>query len=112
MIGLAQNAEYRTNIGFASYFPNTVKVTVALYDSEGNKLGTVQQELKPQGMTQIDKIFEKVTTTPVTNGRAVVTATGEKDHFGTDFYGILTYASVVDNNTGDPTTVLAKIMNK
>jgi len=93
-------AGYRTNIGLTNTTANTIEVTVALYDGDGNALGTVTETLKAYEFVQIDKIFQKVTQDAVVNGYAIVSSS-------TQGAGFFAYASVVDNRSGDPVNVPA-----
>jgi hypothetical protein len=92
---------YRTNIGLVNAGASTIAISIALHTSSGAKLGTANETLRPYEFKQIDKIFERVTTSLVADGYAIV----QTSTSGGRFY---TYASVVDNRTGDPIYVPAQ----
>ncbi len=74
-------------------------LTVDLYTAAGVKLGSFSDSLPPYGYKQVDKVFERVTAQPVTDGYAIVRTTTAGGAF-------VAYASVVDNVTGDPVLVV------
>jgi hypothetical protein len=87
---------FRTNIGFVNLTDTSIDIEVDLYDSTGTLLGTEpKNRLEPFGFTQINDIFNRVGAADVSDGYAVVRTTTVAGRF-------LTYASVVDNITGDP----------
>jgi hypothetical protein len=87
---------FRTNIGFVNLTDTSIDIEVDLYDSSGTLLGTeAENNLEPFGFNQITDIFNRVGATEVSDGYAVVRTTTATGRF-------LTYASVVDNITGDP----------
>jgi photosystem II stability/assembly factor-like uncharacterized protein len=91
-------AGYRTNIGFVNLTGSWLQLQLELYDASGTLLGTVPASdtgLRPYSYHQIDKVFEKVTSSPVSNGFALIRASTAGGRF-------FAYASVVDNRSGDP----------
>jgi outer membrane protein assembly factor BamB len=96
LVGLEESASFRTNLGLASTSTESTTVTVELYSHAGVLLGTLVRTLQPRSMEQVSAPFAPYGE--VRDGRARVTS----DH------GVVAYASVVDNATGDATTVLAK----
>jgi len=86
---------FRTNIGFTNMDGSKISMTVELYDGSGNLLGTTQHNVKPYGQNQITDIFGRVTSGDVANGYAIISSSTPGARF-------LTYASVVDNRSGDP----------
>lgn len=86
---------FRTNIGFTNMDATKIRVTVELYDGSGTLLGTTEANVKPYGQNQITDIFGKVTNGDVANGYAIVSSNDPGARF-------MTYASVVDNRSGDP----------
>jgi hypothetical protein len=101
---LAQNPRFRCNIAITNAGGSTASVTLTLYDGQGNQLwsgsdesnalgpGSFVQYLKPfqkyAGRNDLDHAFAKIT---VTSGS-----------------GIIAWASVMDEATGDPTTIFMK----
>ncbi len=98
LVGLAENAAFRTNLGLANTSAEVATVTIDLIDAAGVVRAQDDKSLKPYGWLQVYSIFAKEGLSDVTAASAVVrnTSTGA---------GIMTYASVVDAGTGDPTFV-------
>jgi len=90
-----QREGFRTNLGYVNATAATISLTVELYRGDGVKLGSYNDSLPAYGYKQVDKVFERVTSTAVTDGYAVVRTTTAGGAF-------LAYASVVDNVVGDP----------
>ena len=99
LAGLAENARYRSNIGLVNVGSGPASVLVELFDGAGTKLteytvglavGQWAQEVQPfrnqAGETSLDRGYAKVT---VQSGG-----------------GVFAFASLVDNITNDPTTVV------
>ena len=98
---LAQNVDFRCNIAITNTGPTTASVTLTLYDGRGNQLWSGSDEssaLPSGGFVQYLKPFQKYTgRNDLEHSYAKVTVnTGS---------GIIAWASVVDENTGDPTTI-------
>jgi hypothetical protein len=91
---------FRTNIGFTNMDATWISGTVELYDGSGTLLGTTTFNLKPYGHNQITDIFGKVTSGDVANGYAIISSSTPGARF-------MTYASVVDNRSGDPVYIPA-----
>ena len=91
---------FRTNLGLLSASPVPLPVHVAFYLADGRLLGTTDVTLKPYEFRQLDKAFELVTSDPVPDGTITVSTPLSGGRF-------FAYASVVDNLTGDPTTIPA-----
>ena len=86
---------YRTNIGFVNTTGAATTVYVSLYDGDGTNLDTREIVLNPWQYRQINNIFAGAADRELANAFAVVsTSTGGAAYF--------TYASVVDNRSGDP----------
>ena len=103
LIELHQSADdatgFRTNIGVLNTTASPADISIALHAWDGTLLGTVPVSLKPYELKQVDKIFRTVASSPVTNGYAVLTTS-------TSGGKILSYASVIDNASGDPVCIL------
>ncbi len=95
---LAQNARFRTNIGItcAGTGETGAVVTLTLYDGHGNALWSDTRTFLPTEFYQYQEPFAAVGGTD--SGYAVVTVDSG--------VGVTAYASVIDQNTGDPTTVV------
>lgn len=94
LIQLTRDSEYRTNIGFANASGRTITVDVHLFASDGSKLGNRSFDLAPYSFHQETDIIGQ----DAAGAWAQITSsTG-----GASFF---TYASVIDNRTGDPVFV-------
>jgi len=96
MIGLEESAAFRSNIGVVNSSTNTSNVSVQYLNRDGVILGTEVYALPPRGMEQISAPFAAYGG--VHDGRVQISAD----------YPVVVYASVVDNATGDASTVLSK----
>lgn len=94
---------FRTNIGFVNATNRSINIRVHLYESSGSLLGTKKYSLTSYEFNQVTDIFGKVTSGNVENGYAVVTSTTPNAKF-------FTYATVVDNRSGDPVFVPPTVM--
>ncbi len=92
---LQQNDAFRTNIGLVNLTPYEVTATIDLYRGSGNLLGPVTVDLRAYEMRQINRVFDEVGAGTVDNGFAIVTVQS-------DVGKVVAYASVVDNQSGDP----------
>jgi len=100
---LQQNDAFRTNIGLVNLTPYDVTVEIDLYRGSGNLLGPVSVDLAPYEMRQVDRVFNAIGAGTVDNGFAVVKTES-------DGAKVLTYASVVDNQSGDPIYVPSQLL--
>jgi formylglycine-generating enzyme required for sulfatase activity len=85
---------YRSNVGFLNVTGQSIDVELSLYLSTGVHLGTLDYALRPYEYDQVTNIFDKVSTTNVEDGYALVRTTTS----GGEFF---TCASVIDNRSGD-----------
>jgi hypothetical protein len=92
----------RTNIGLVNATALPTHVEVDLHSGDGWLLGTTAHDLPPYGNTQLDRVFESVTSARVDDGYAIVRTT-------TGSAAVFAYASVVDNVTGDGDQVPALV---
>ncbi len=92
----ATSSGYRTNLGFQNGTGSAIVVSYTLYDRAGVNLGVGTVELGPWCNTQLNRVLQ--THAPVDGYVDVWTETA-----GGAF---VAYGSVVDNTTGDPTTVM------
>jgi len=97
---LFENDAYRTNIGFMNAGAGEITVSVEFFDRDGTSLGTKDVTLGPYSNTQWNRPYTKepIWRTDITAGFVDVWT----DTPNADF---LTYASIVDSGTGDPTTI-------
>jgi hypothetical protein len=95
---LAQNAQYRTNIGLVNTGAEQAAVTIDLLDADGETLATVDRDLAPGALEQLHEPFVRFAgQSDLSAAYAVVTVTSGS--------GVLCYASMVDNHSNDPTTI-------
>lgn len=107
LVGLAQASSttqgFRTNIGFVNTSSRAISLACVMYRADGSTVGTQSWQLKPYEFKQIDRIFTKVTSAEVTAGYAVLSTSTLGGAF-------LAYASVIDNRSGDPVFVPARVV--
>jgi hypothetical protein len=95
---LTENALFRTNIGITNTGTAAANVTVTLYGSAGNQMWSNNLDYTPGQFYQYQQPYLGVGG--IDSGYAMVTVnTGS---------GVVAYASVIDQNTGDPTTISMK----
>jgi PKD repeat protein len=98
LIQLHENQAFRTNIGFLNISAGPVSVEVDLYTESGSFVGRYRRTLGPYSYKQVNRIFADYTSQEISNGRAEVRVSGG---------AVLAYASVVDNQTSDPSYIEA-----
>jgi hypothetical protein len=98
---LEESPDFRTNIGFTNTSDAAVRVQVTLFDESGTVL-TVFERLIPIGRNvQENQVFvNRAGVSDVPAALASVTVLSGQ--------GLIVYGSVVDNLTGDPTTIPPK----
>lgn len=87
---LVQNNLFRTNVGVVNTKTTPANVTVTIMNGNGTTMGHTTFQLGTYGWRQLSRVIEPFGSTG--NAYAIVTSDGP----------ILSYASVVDNATGDP----------
>ena len=97
---LTQNALFRTNIGVTNTGSTSANVTLVLFDGQGNQLLSTSLNLASGQFYQFNQPYTQIPAGGIDNGYAVVTVNAGS--------GIVAYASVIDQNTGDPTTINMK----
>ena len=101
LLGLAENGSFRTNVGLLNMGTTTAAVDVHLMTTTGAEVGTFHLDV-PAGLLVQDPrpYLQRFGRSDIAAGFARVdVASGS---------GVWAYASVVDNATGDPTTVEMK----
>lgn len=98
---IRDNASFRTNLVLAN--PTEIPVTahVALFAADGTPLGSRDVDLPPLGMTQINRVASELGATTLDLGRISVSTS-------TPGGLVAAYASVIDNVTNDPRTLLPR----
>ncbi|GEM_PF-3469094 len=104
LVGLSENAQFRTNLGLVNTGPLLSTIIAKLYNSEGLELDTRNYYLKPYSHLQIGQVFKDAIDVSLDNGYIVLSSVES----GSTFIG---YASVVDNVSGDATFVNAQIVD-
>ncbi len=94
---------HRTNLGLVSATGTPIEVSIALFDRDGTSLGTIDDTLQAYESTQIGNVFARFTSASVWDGFAIVTTS-------TPGAALIAYASVVDNQTGDPVYIPAWVL--
>ncbi len=95
---LTESGLYRTNIGITNTGIGTASVTLTLYDTVGHQVWQDSRDYAPGGFFQYQQPYSALGG--IASGYATVTV-----NFGA---GVLAYASVIDNNSGDPTPITMK----
>ncbi len=97
---LFENSGFRTNIGVLNTGSTAILVAAEFFDGQGNSLGYKGAELAPFSNFQWNRAFslDPINASDIEAGFVDVWS----DTPGAAF---LTFASVVDNGTGDPTTI-------
>jgi hypothetical protein len=98
LIQLSRTSRYRTNIGFANPTEHALALHVEVYDSSGSFLGRLNRTVNPWGHLQINDAIGKVTADDIPDGYAVVWSDDSRAAY-------FTYASTIDNSSGDPVHV-------
>ncbi len=100
LAGLVENASFRSNIGLVNTGPGAAAVLVELYDGDGTKLADYTVTLNPgEWKQETQPFFTKAGQTAMDRGYARITVQSGS--------GVFAFASVVDNLTNDPTTIIA-----
>ncbi|HPW56369.1 MAG: SUMF1/EgtB/PvdO family nonheme iron enzyme [Thermoanaerobaculaceae bacterium] len=99
----SQSEGFRTNLGFVNTTGMTITIDCRLFRADSVLLGSQSFQLRPHEFKQIDKVFTRVTAAEVADGYAVL-STGTVDG------AFLAYASVIDNRSGDPVYVPARVV--
>ena len=103
IVFMTENDAYRSNLGLLNGTGAAIDVQVALYDADGNALGATQTTtLAPWSNTQLNRPFHSYM--PVAVGYVDVWTETEGGAFAA-------YGSIIDNATGDPTTVMPADVN-
>jgi len=102
LIHLAQSAAddegFRTNLDLLNVTDVAIDVETELHSSDGTRLGLVSTRLEPFEYRQEMRVFRKVTGHEVADGYAIVMTKTVGGAF-------MAAASLVDNRTGDTTTI-------
>jgi hypothetical protein len=98
--GIREDSGFRTNLVLANATEGQVVVHGELYDGGGERVGSgFDWILPPLGMVQANRVVETFTPSPMTDGKIVLST-------ATSGGAVAAYASVIDNVTNDPRTLL------
>jgi len=91
---------FRTNVGFTNYSDAPCDVVVTLHGADGGELGNpvTVSGIPAGGWKQVNRVFQAAGVSECPIGYAVVSPV-------TPGCLVWAYASVVDNGSGDPTTI-------
>jgi len=95
---LTENADFRSNLGLVNGVDMPITVRWELFASDGSSLDTGSTTLPPWGNKQLNRVLEDFA--PIEAAYAHVWTTTPDGAF-------TCYGSVLDNQTSDPTTILA-----
>jgi hypothetical protein len=96
---LANNDQFRTNIGFVNLSNHACRVRITLHDAAGNRVGEQRTlRVSASGWNQDNDIFNKAGAGEHDNAWARAELT-------TDECSMWGYASVIDRVSNDPTTI-------
>ena len=98
---LKEDTGARTNIGVLNMGGSTAEVAVTLFDRLGSAVGTFELEIPPGETVQDNRPYRRrFSRTDIVGGFASVEVLSGD--------AVFSYGSVVDNETDDPTTILAE----
>lgn len=98
LIAIEENASFRTNLGILNMGDVEAGVNVTLFASDGSVVGNYVLQIPPGELRQDSRPFaNRFGRTDVRGGSAEISVTSGA--------GVYAYASVIDNRTGDPTTI-------
>lgn len=98
---IRENGSYRTNLVLANPTDTTILAVARLYSAEGTLIGSREVSLPPLGMAQISRVAAALGSSHLELGRISVSTPTPG--------GLLAaYASVIDNVSNDPRTVLPR----
>lgn len=95
---------YRTNLELLNATDDALTVRIDLYGASGAELGALTVDLLPLEVRQLTRVFRLVTTSAVADGYALL-------HTPTPGGVFFAAASLVDNRTGDGTTIAANVVS-
>jgi hypothetical protein len=98
---IRENAAFRTNLVLANATEIPITAYVALFAADGTQIGAQDVALPPLGMTQLSRVATLLGAPTLDNGRIAVSTP-------TPGGLVAAYASVIDNVTNDPRTLLPR----
>lgn len=98
---IRENSAFRTNLVLANATEIPVTAHVTLFSADGTQIGSRDVDLPPLGMTQINRVASALGASTLDAGRISVST-------ATPAGLVAAYASVIDNGTNDPRTLLPR----
>jgi hypothetical protein len=98
LLMLEESPRFRTNIGVTSLSDHEISVEVEIVAADGASLGAAVIDLPPRGATQRLRMIRDFAEAAVEGARATVRVL-------TPGGRVMAYATVIDNDTGDPTYI-------
>ncbi len=98
---IRESASFRTNLVLTNAVAFPVIAHVVLFDADGTPIGTRDVDLPPLGMTQINHVAVALGAPTLDLGRIAVSTP-------TPGGLVAAYASVIDNLSNDPRTILPR----
>ena len=102
LLMLEESSRFRSNIGVTSLSDHEVSVEVQLIAADGSGIGTTVLTLPPRGAVQRFRMIRDFTNSTVEGARAEVRVITEDGK-------VMAYATVIDNQTSDPTYIEAVV---
>jgi hypothetical protein len=100
IVAVREDASFRTNLILCNVSASPIDVTASLMSASGTVLGSRTYSLPPLGMTQVTRVVRDLGVPADTTGaRLDLSTTSDSGAFAA-------YASVIDNATNDPRTLL------
>lgn len=100
IIGIREDASFRTNLILANATEVALDVDVSLIGEDGGVLATRRYTLLPLGMTQVNRVVRDLGVSDDLKGVRLLLLTP------TNGGSFAAYASIIDNVTNDPRTLL------
>lgn len=101
IIGLREDASFRTNLILANASGTPVDIDLALVGNSGRTLATRRVALLPLGMTQLTRVARTMGVEGDVSGRLVLSTPTPGGSFAA-------YAALIDAGTGDPRTLIPR----
>jgi len=99
IMGLRENTDFRSNLGLVNIGSSDARVRIRLFDGAGDTVGNELESTVPaRGWVQINRVLVEAGAGQLDLASAEITPLDSGA-------SVWAYASVVDNTTGDPTTI-------
>ncbi|HPR63882.1 MAG TPA: hypothetical protein PK014_06640 [Thermoanaerobaculia bacterium] len=101
IVALIQNERYRSNLILLNISTTAADLNIELYNGTGAFIGSFSQHLLPLEYHQIDQFYAPYIDVPLDDGFIIISMLSPAAM-------VIAIASVVDNLTGDATTILSQ----